>query len=200
MHRYAKHRAAPALSTVLAALLFLAGCNSTPLSAPAGLAGSTGDSATAQRQGAPMAQSTVAAVTVPPSAPSDMLGQAELNRARSVFFGFDEFVVAPEQGTLVERHGRYLVAHPALAVRIEGHTDERGGTEYNLALGQKRAEAVRRALLIQGVPAARLEAISWGEGKPRAQGSAEEAWAQNRRADLAYPVQAGSANAAARRE
>jgi peptidoglycan-associated lipoprotein len=79
------------------------------------------------------------------------------------------------------------MANPQLAVRGEGNTDERGSREYNLALGQKRAEAVRQALKIVGVPVSRIEAMSWGEERPRASGHDDAAWSQNRRADIQYP-------------
>jgi peptidoglycan-associated lipoprotein len=74
-----------------------------------------------------------------------------------------------------------------VAVKIEGHADERGGHEYNLALGQRRAQAVLAALKVYGVKGTQVEAVSWGEERPRATGHEESAWAQNRRADLAYP-------------
>ena len=80
------------------------------------------------------------------------------------------------------------MSNPALAIKVEGHADERGGTEYNLALGQKRADAAQRALLVFGVKAAQVESVSWGKEKPKALGHDEAAWAQNRRADLQYPT------------
>ena len=118
--------------------------------------------------------------------PAHLDPNSPLNAARSVYFGFDEYIVTPSQLPVVERHGRYLTDNGMLTVRIEGHTDERGGSEYNLALGQKRAEAVRQALRLQGVSLARMEAVSFGEERPRAQGSSEASWAQNRRADVVY--------------
>ena len=87
---------------------------------------------------------------------------------------------------LVEAHGRYLASNRNARMVVQGNTDERGGSEYNLALGQKRADAVRRALSLQGVPDSQMEAVSFGKEKPKAQGSGEEAWKENRRADIAY--------------
>ena len=87
---------------------------------------------------------------------------------------------------MVENHARYLVAHKDRKVVIQGNTDERGGSEYNLALGQKRAEAVRRALVLLGVSDNQVEAVSFGKEKPKALGSDEAAYAENRRADIAY--------------
>ena len=91
-----------------------------------------------------------------------------------------------EYRALVEAHGKYLAANPDRKVTIQGNTDERGGSEYNLALGQKRADAVRRALALKGVPDSQMEAVSFGKEKPKAMGSNEEAWKENRRADIAY--------------
>lgn len=106
--------------------------------------------------------------------------------ARIVYFDFDSFVVKPEFQSLLEAHARYLKASSARRLVIEGHTDERGGREYNLALGQKRAEAVRRSLGLLGVQDAQLEAVSFGKEKPAVQGHTEDAYAQNRRAELSY--------------
>jgi peptidoglycan-associated lipoprotein len=85
-------------------------------------------------------------------------------------------------------HGKFLASHPLLAIKIEGNADERGGAEYNLALGQKRAEAVSKALKIFGVKDSQMEAVSFGKEKPKALGHEEASYAQNRRADLDYPV------------
>ena len=105
---------------------------------------------------------------------------------RSVFFDFDSFVVKSEYQPIVQTHGGYLGSNKQRKVTVEGHTDERGGREYNLALGQKRAEAVKQRLMLLGVVDSQVETVSFGEEKPRATGSSEEAWAQNRRADLNY--------------
>jgi len=107
---------------------------------------------------------------------------------RSLYFDFDSFTIRSDDTPMIERHGKYLASHPALAIKIEGNADERGGAEYNLALGQRRAESVLRALRIYGVKDAQMEAISWGKSKPRATGHDEASWAQNRRADLQYPT------------
>lgn len=105
---------------------------------------------------------------------------------RSIYFDLDSYAIKDEFKPVVEAHGKYLANNPARKVVIQGHTDERGGSEYNLALGQKRAEAVRRALSLAGAKDAQMEAVSFGKEKPKATGSNEEAWAQNRRADIAY--------------
>lgn len=108
---------------------------------------------------------------------------------RSVYFAFDAYDVAPEYAPAIEAHAKWLLEHPDVKIAIQGNTDERGGREYNLALGQKRSEAVKQRLVLLGVPPSRLEAVSFGKEKPIATGHSEEAWAQNRRADLVYPAE-----------
>ena len=105
---------------------------------------------------------------------------------KSVFFDFDSFVVKSEFQPVVEAHGKYLASTKNRRIVVEGHTDERGGREYNLALGQKRAEAVKQRLMLLGATDSQIETVSFGKEKPRAVGSNEEAWAQNRRADIVY--------------
>jgi len=105
---------------------------------------------------------------------------------RSIYFDYDSFVVRADGQPVVTNHAGYLTKNTSRKVLVQGNTDERGGTEYNLALGQKRAEAVRRSLASQGVSDGQIEAVSLGEEKPKATGSNEEAWAENRRADIVY--------------
>jgi peptidoglycan-associated lipoprotein len=105
---------------------------------------------------------------------------------KSVYFDFDSFVVKSEYQSVVEAHGKYLASTKNRRVVVEGNTDERGGREYNLALGQKRAEAVKQRLMLLGATDTQIETVSFGEEKPKAVGSNEEAWAQNRRADIVY--------------
>jgi peptidoglycan-associated lipoprotein len=105
---------------------------------------------------------------------------------RSVYFDFDSYAVREDGKPVVENHSGYLTKHTERKVLIQGNTDERGGTEYNLALGQKRAEAVRKSMAAMGVAESQMEAVSLGEEKPKATGSNEAAWAENRRADIVY--------------
>jgi peptidoglycan-associated lipoprotein len=116
--------------------------------------------------------------------PSDTMGP--VNVARIVYFDYDSYAIKPEFQSLIESHARFLKANGARHVVVEGHTDERGGREYNLALGQRRAEAVRRALGLLGINDNQIEAVSFGKEKPAVQGNDEAAWAQNRRAEIAY--------------
>lgn len=108
------------------------------------------------------------------------------NVARLVYFDFDSYVIKPEYQNVIEGHARYLKANNTRRIVIEGHTDDRGGREYNLALGQRRSEAVRRALSLLGVADTQVEAVSFGKEKPAAPGMDEQAFAQNRRAEIAY--------------
>lgn len=105
---------------------------------------------------------------------------------RLVYFDYDSFVIREEFQSVVEAHAKFLKANPGRKVALEGHTDERGGREYNLALGQKRAEAVRRALGVLGVSENQMEAVSFGKEKPALSGSTEDAMAKNRRAEISY--------------
>jgi len=110
----------------------------------------------------------------------------EVNKGgnRVVYFDFDSDVVKEEYRPLIDLHAKRLNANKRAALNLEGHTDERGGREYNLALGQRRAEAVAKSLTLLGVGANQVEAVSFGKERPAAQGSGEEAWAKNRRVEL----------------
>ena len=164
----------------LAIVALIAGCSSgtklgdAPVSDRSGTAGGTAPSGAA---------SGVAPVTIDPSARN---AQGPVGVARIIYFDFDSYTIKPEFQALIDGHARFLKSNPQRRVSVEGHTDERGGREYNLALGQKRSEAVRRALGLLGVGDSQVEAVSFGKEKPAAPGSNEDAWAQNRRAEIAY--------------
>jgi peptidoglycan-associated lipoprotein len=114
----------------------------------------------------------------------DMAGPNGVGRI--VYFDYDSYIIKPDFQSLIESHARFIKSAPGRHVVIEGNTDERGGREYNLALGQKRAEAVRRALGLLGVGDNQVEAVSFGKEKPADPGMTEEAFAKNRRAEIAY--------------
>ena len=139
---------------------------------------------------APAAPAGAAAVdqraVAPAQAGTTAIGQQPAHLARLVFFDFDQYTVRAEFVPLLEGHARFLAADRQRRVALEGHTDERGGREYNLALGQKRAEAVRRSLALMGVQDAQMEAVSFGEEKPANAGTDEAAHSQNRRVELVY--------------
>lgn len=124
--------------------------------------------------------SNVANVVVTPPASSN----EAIDLPRVIYFDFDSNVVKEEFRSAIEGHAKRLVAAKNKKIIVEGHTDERGGREYNLALGQRRAEAVQKSLTLLGVSGEQVEAVSFGEERPAAQGSNEEAWAKNRRAEI----------------
>lgn len=167
---------------VITCTLLLAACSSTvPLEnkvpvedRTAGTTPNTGAAAD------PRTVSTVTTTTDPLNDPKGILAQ------RSIYFDLDSYIVKDEFKPVLEAHAKYLNGNRTRKIVIQGNTDERGGREYNLALGQKRAEAVRKALALLGVPDAQIEAVSFGKEKPKALGSDDAAYAENRRADIAY--------------
>jgi peptidoglycan-associated lipoprotein len=131
----------------------------------------------------------VATVTAPGVSGTGIAALTDPNNIlskRSVHFDFDSFVIKAEFRPLIEAHARFLVQNPQMKMLIQGNTDERGSREYNLALGQKRADAVRQALTLLGVSDAQIESVSLGEEKPRCTERTEECFAQNRRGDMLY--------------
>ena len=175
------------LFVVSAAALAVAGCASTKLEEkPAPVVEKSQPTPPAPAP-AP-APAPVAKVEAPPPPPViDLLNDPNSVLAkRSVFFDFDKSLIKGEYQPLIEAHGRYMVEHNGRQIRIEGNCDERGGREYNLALGQRRADAVREKMELVGVVATRIETISFGKEKPKAGGHDETAWAENRRADIVY--------------
>lgn len=175
----------------LTLVAILAGCSSgvklddVPVEDKSGSAISTGSgtAATGGGTGAGAGQSSVASVDLNKSG-TDAAGP--VGTPRVVYFDYDSFVIKPEYQGIIDAHARFLKANSARKVAIEGHTDERGGREYNLALGQKRSEAVRRALGLLGVNDSQVEAVSFGKEKPAEAGNDEAAFAKNRRAEIAY--------------
>jgi peptidoglycan-associated lipoprotein len=178
-----------ALPTVIASAAVLAACSSpvkldnpqTTTPAPVTQAGSGSTAATAQTQPAP--QSRVATVDLERQrAEAEAAALAKLPRV--LYFDFDSFLLRADDKPVIEGYAKALVAKRDRKLALEGHTDERGGREYNLALGQKRAEAVARGMELLGVNAGQLEAVSFGEERPADPGHDEAAWAKNRRVEL----------------
>ena len=172
---------------VAALAAVLAGCGSNVKLDPP-IQGSGADATATQGAGAGAAgagagQSTVTQVQAGPAG-ADAAGPAGVGRV--IYFDFDSFTVKPEYQGLVDQHARFLQGNRGRSVAVEGHTDERGSREYNLALGQKRAEAVRRALTLVGANDAQIEAVSFGEEKPAVSSSSEDAYSQNRRVEIRY--------------
>jgi peptidoglycan-associated lipoprotein len=112
--------------------------------------------------------------------------RARLMQQLVVYFDYDGAEIRPEFNALLQAHGQYLASNANAQVRLEGHTDERGSREYNIGLGERRAQAVRRVLMLQGATANQLSTVSYGEERPAATGSDEEAWRLNRRVELVY--------------
>lgn len=112
--------------------------------------------------------------------------QGELLGKRIVYFEFDRTELNAQDTAIVGAHARYLAGNPGTRVRLEGHTDERGTREYNIGLGERRAQSVRRAFLLQGVAESQVATVSYGEERPASAGSDEVAWAQNRRVEIVY--------------
>ncbi len=168
----------------IGAAIFLGACSSTPVepdanraTAPAAVRSPQTAVPPVAATPAPVAKSAIA----PHANPASLLFQK-----RSVYFDFDQTALKADAIPVLELHGKYLATNPQVALVVEGNTDEQGGTEYNLALGQKRAMAVVSALKLYGVKDAQLEAVSLGEEKPQAAGHDEAAFKVNRRADLMY--------------
>ncbi|MFZ4288975.1 peptidoglycan-associated lipoprotein Pal [Variovorax sp. HJSM1_2] len=162
----------------------LAGCASDVKLDDAPVVDKSTSSATQGAGGAGATQSAVTSVDLNAQNQGTMGPPA--GTPRIVYFDFDSYSVRGQDQATVEANARYLKGNSARKAVVEGHTDERGGREYNLALGQKRAEAVRRSLTLLGVADSQLEAVSFGKEKPAAVGSDEESMAKNRRAEISY--------------
>lgn len=131
----------------------------------------------------------VATVTAPGMAGSGIAALTDPNNIlsrRNVYFDFDSYTVRSEFTPLIEAHARFLVQNPSMRMLVQGNTDDRGSREYNLALGQKRAEAVKQALMTLGASEAQVESVSLGEEKPRCEDASESCYAENRRSDMLY--------------
>ncbi len=163
----------------LAVTSVLAACSSTP---PATTA-------------APAAEKTAAPAAVAPAAPAAEPVKQALYPAkgvggalgqRGIYYDFDKYAVKDQYKPVVDAHGDFLVSHSAAKVTLQGNCDERGSREYNLGLGQRRADSVRKVLAAKGVKDSQMETVSYGKEKPRNPGHNEAAWAENRRTDIVY--------------
>ena len=181
------------LILAVAAAAALAGCSSTPeTTAPVETRTSTGTPTATADPGT----STSGATGTPGASGTTMPGtsatgnplkdpRSPLSR-REIFYEYDSFTVKDEYKPLLEAHAAYLKQNRNARIKVEGNTDERGSREYNLALGQKRSESVKRVLTLLGVSDAQIDTVSFGEEKPRNPASTEAAYSENRRCDLAY--------------
>ena len=154
----------------------------------------TAPAAAAQAEAAPAAEAPAAAASAEAekAAPAAVAGIDQLNDPnsilsnRSTHYPFDVSVVQEDDKPLVQAHSKYLSEHPEQNVRMEGNCDERGSNEYNLALGQRRADGVKKMLQLGGAKASQIKTVSYGEEKPKATGHNEDSWKQNRRTDIVY--------------
>jgi peptidoglycan-associated lipoprotein len=179
------------LILALAASAVLAACSSTPTQEQEGAAVEDRSGATAGTQ----QQKPQTQTTGPTSKPLDSSGMSgnplkdpsNILSKRSVYFELDSNVVKEEFKPVVSAHARYLQQNRAVKMTVQGNADERGSREYNLALGQRRADAVKQAMQLLGAQPDQIETVSFGEEKPKATGHDEKSWYENRRADIVYP-------------
>ncbi len=160
---------------ILVAVCFFSGCSSEeakqppkPMTAPASMSNESRPA-----MSSPMAMN-------PLDNPNSLLSK------RSIYYDFDKSIINGQFNDLIQAHAEYLAGHPNAKVRIEGNCDERGSHEYNLALGQRRADGVKAALKLVGAKDGQIDTVSYGKEKPKAEGHNEAAWAQNRRSDIVY--------------
>ena len=161
------------LRTLLPALTvaLLAACSSTPDSSDLASVDATGTS------GVPKLSAAALAKLRDPNSPLSK---------RSVYFDYDQYDVKGEYKNQLQAHAKFIASEPNARVLIQGNTDDRGSREYNLALGQRRADAVKKQLVLMGAPESQIESVSLGKEKPKALGDNEAAWAENRRGDMLY--------------
>ena len=169
----------------VAIIAALAGCKSTDTQTPAPVedraaAEAAKDSTSTRGAGATGVTGTASAMQ-PHRDPANMLSQK-----RSVYFDYDQFTIKDEYRATVEGHAKYLQSNRTLRLTLQGNTDERGTREYNIALGQKRADAVKKLMVLLGAGEVQIETVSFGKEKPRRDGHDEQSWAENRRVDIVY--------------
>ena len=167
------------LAAAVAAVL-LAACSSQP---PAPEKSSTSSEA---MPGGGATSSGVGSTSVDPYSVAALKDPKSPLSKRNIYFDYDSFVVKDEYKYTLEQHGKFLSINKQMKMLIQGNADERGSREYNLALGQKRAEAVKKVLLLNGATESQIEAVSLGKEKPKCSEHTEDCWAQNRRADILY--------------
>jgi len=181
-----------ALWTLLIAATLAACATTTETQPPAGVEDRAPGGATAPgTQGVPSKPVTGVDLTgskpAATAAADPLHDPASILSQRSVYYDFDKYDIRDEFKPVIEAHARYLREHDGVKMLIQGNTDERGSREYNIALGQRRSEGVKRMLTLLGVGEAQVEAVSLGEEKPKEAGHTEEAWTRNRRSDMLYP-------------
>jgi peptidoglycan-associated lipoprotein len=169
-------------AVLMAGVALLAGCKTTPVAPPASSSAPTSAPAPANTGAAPTTNAAPAQQLTAEQAAKQALTQV----GYVVYFDYDSSELKPESAAIVAAHAKYLASNASLKVRLEGNTDERGSREYNVGLGERRAQAVRQALLLQGVTDSQITTLSYGEERPAVEGHDEAAWAKNRRVEFAY--------------
>lgn len=171
------------LLIVLASVLALGGCAGKRAKTDAG----AGNEAVAANTGSGVDSSGVTTVTAGENGSQGALGPTgALGSQRVIYFDFDSSEIRGEFVDVIAAHGRFLAGNASVRVRLEGHSDERGSREYNIGLGERRAQTVRRALSLQGVQDSQITTVSYGEERPAAAGSDESAYSKNRRVEIVY--------------
>lgn len=173
-------RSLPVLLIILCTLI-VAGCGKKSTTVPESPGSTVGESAAGSGQGEGQVG---AGSNIPGGAGSATAGPAGV--ASIIYFDFDRSDIRPEYASLINSHAKHLAAAGSVKIRVEGHTDERGSREYNIALAERRAQAVRRALMLQGAGDAQLTTVSYGEERAAVAGSDESAYEKNRRVELVY--------------
>ena len=169
----------------IAGVLLASGCSSHKPKPQPTSTETSGTSATDQSQSSGAGNSSAYGSGV--GQDTDSAGPSgEQLKNRTIYFDFDSSEIKSEYNDLITAHAHYLAQNPTKRVRVEGNTDERGSREYNIGLGERRAQAVRRALMLQGVTETQITTVSYGEERPAVTGHIEDAWARNRRANIVY--------------
>jgi peptidoglycan-associated lipoprotein len=171
---------------MMATLAFAVGCGDKPVKedAPASTVPATSSGSGVQSSGVPSVNADR-----PPAAngtPGALGPSSPTAAQRVIYFDFDSSDIRNEYVDVIAAHGRFLASNATVRVRLEGHTDERGSREYNITLGERRSQTVKRALMLQGVQEAQIATVSFGEERPAAAGSDENAWSKNRRVEIVY--------------
>jgi peptidoglycan-associated lipoprotein len=176
------------IACLLAGAALLAGCPKKPTTIQPPTAGTQvgGSSSTAPGGGASTSGSPLAGENGANGGERGIGGGAGASGRQVIYFDFDKSEIKSEYADIVRSSAQNLVSHPNLKLKLEGNTDERGTREYNIGLGERRAQAVRRALMLQGVAEAQITTVSFGAERPAAEGDDESAWARNRRVELVY--------------
>jgi peptidoglycan-associated lipoprotein len=171
------------IACLMAAATLLAGCPKKATTVEPPSAGAQVPGAGAAGEGA---STSTSALGGEGGVNGGALGAGGLAGGRVIYFDFDKSDIKPEYNGIITANAQNLVAHPNLKLKLEGNTDDRGTREYNIGLGERRAQAVKRAMLLQGVSESQLTTVSFGAERPAVQGDDEAAWAKNRRVELVY--------------